>query len=404
MSEREGGRAFRTLDEADVAGKRVLLRVDLNVPMTDGKVSDATRIARVAPTIRELADKGAKVVLLSHFGRPKGGPDDTNSMRPLVAPLAQAVGREVHFASDCVGPAAETAVAGLTNGEVLLLENSRFHAGETKNDPDFTAALAKLGDLYVNDAFSAAHRAHATTEGLAHHLPSYAGRTMEAELVHLERALGTPQRPVGAVVGGAKISTKLDLLGNLVRRVDVLMIGGGMANTFLFAKGVGVGTSLCEADLAGTAREIMDKAKDAGCEIVLPVDAVVASKFAAGAPDEVVAIDAVPADKMILDIGPQSIARVEAVLQGLKTLVWNGPFGAFEIQPFDRGTVRVAQAAAALTKGGKLVTVAGGGDTVSALNAAGVGDDLTYVSTAGGAFLEWLEGKVLPGVDALAAR
>ena len=396
--------AFSTLDEVDVRGKRVLLRLDLNVPMAAGKVTDATRITRVAPTVRELADKGAKVIVLSHFGRPKGTPDTENSMRPIAAALAAELGHAVAFAEACIGAQARAAIDDLADGDVLLLENARFHKGETANDPAFVAELAALGDIYVNDAFSAAHRAHATTEGLARALPAYAGRTMQAELKHLGAALSHPERPLTAVVGGAKISTKLELLGNLSTRVDRLVIGGGMANTFLFAQGKAVGTSLCEKDMAETARTIMARAAEAGCEIVLPVDAVVADRFAAGAPDEVVSIDAVPTDKMILDIGPQSIARVEALLQDVRTLVWNGPFGAFEIPPFDRGTVRVAQAAAALTKAGKLVTVAGGGDTVAALNHAGVADDLTYLSTAGGAFLEWLEGKALPGVEALRRR
>ena len=401
----DGGKpAFRTLDEVDVRGRRVLLRLDLNVPMADGRVTDATRITRVAPSVRELSDKGAKVIVLAHFGRPKGEPDAENSMRPLVAALEAELGRPVVFADDCIGPVAAAAVGALADGGVLLLENARFHKGETANDAAFVAELATLGDLYVNDAFSAAHRAHATTEGLAHVLPAYAGRTMQAELEHIGAALNHPERPLAAVVGGAKVSTKLDLLGNLSTKVDRLVIGGGMANTFLFAQGHAIGASLCEKEMAGTAREIIEKAKAAGCEIVLPVDAVVAEKFAAGAPDEVVAIDAVPADKMILDIGPQSAARVEALLQDVKTLVWNGPFGAFEIAPFDRGTVRVAQAAAALTKAGKLITVAGGGDTVAALNQAGVADAFTYISTAGGAFLEWLEGKPLPGVEALRPR
>ena len=393
--------AFRTLDGADVSGKRVLTRVDLNVPMSKGVVSDLTRITRVVPTIRDLADGGAKVILLAHFGRPKGAFEVKSTLEPLAVALERELGRTVTFVADCVGSVAEEAVAAMQDGDVVLLENARFHPGETSNDPAFVAKLAKLGDLYVNDAFSAAHRAHATTEGLARVLPSYAGRTMQAELDYLGKALSHPERPVAAVVGGAKISTKLDLLGNLVKRVDVLIIGGGMANTFLFAQGVGVGTSLCEKDMADTARSIMASAKEAGCTIVLPVDAVVAERFEAGAPDETVPVDAVPADRMILDIGPQTVARIEALLQDVKTLVWNGPFGAFEIKPFDRGTVRVAQAAAALTRAGKLVTVAGGGDTVSALNVAGVADELTYLSTAGGAFLEWLEGKSLPGVEAL---
>jgi phosphoglycerate kinase len=394
---------YRTLDDADVAGKRVLVRVDLNVPMSKGVVSDLTRVTRVVPTIKELADRGAKVILLSHFGRPKGEPNNKDSLEPLAVALEREVGRSVGFVEDCIGPKAEAAVAALRPGAILLLENTRFHKGETDNDPAFVAALAKLGDLYVNDAFSAAHRAHASTEGLARVMPAYAGRTMEAEIAHLSSALTTPERPLAAIVGGAKISTKLDLLENLVKRVEKLIIGGGMANTFLFAEGKGVGASLCESDMAETARRILAAAQTAGCEIVLPVDAVVAPKLEAGVSSSVVPIDAVPSDQMILDIGPQSVARVEALLQEVKTLVWNGPFGAFEIKPFDRGTVRVAEAAAALTRAGKLITVAGGGDTVSALNLAGVGDAFTYISTAGGAFLEWMEGKALPGVEALRA-
>ena len=399
----EGRKAFRSLDEVDVRGKRVLLRLDLNVPMADARVTDSTRIQRIVPGVRELADTGAKVIVLSHFGRPKGKVEAASSMRPVAAALAAELGRPVAFAEDCVGEPAAAAIRNLGDGDVLMLENARFHKGEEGNDPAFVAEVAKLGDLYVNDAFSAAHRAHATTEGLAHVLPAYAGRTMQAELENIGAALEHPQRPLAAVVGGAKVSTKLDLLGNLSTKVDRLIIGGGMANTFLSAQGKAVGASLCEKDMAGTARDIIEKAKAAGCEIVLPVDAVVAEKFAAGAPDEVVSVDAVPEGKMILDIGPQSVARIEALLQDVKTLVWNGPFGAFEIAPFDRGTMRVAQAAAALTQAGRLVTVAGGGDTVAALNQAGVAEAFTYISTAGGAFLEWLEGKALPGVEALKA-
>jgi phosphoglycerate kinase len=394
--------AFRTLDQADVKGKRVLLRVDLNVPMEHGKVTDATRIERVAPTIAELAGKGGKVILLAHFGRPKG-PDPKESLRPVAAEVAKIIKRPVAFAEDCIGGKAEAAVAAMKPGDVLCLENTRFHPGEEKNDPAFVAALAKLGDLWVNDAFSAAHRAHASTEGLGHKLPAYAGRTMQAELEALSRALEAPQRPVAAIVGGAKVSTKLDLLGNLVEKVDVLMIGGGMANTFLLALGKPVGKSLAERDLAGTAREILAKAKETGCEIVLPVDAVVAQKFEAHAPSRVVGVDGVGSDDMILDIGPRSVEHVISVLARVKTLVWNGPFGAFELEPFDNGTVEVAEAAAELTAAGKLVSVAGGGDTVAALNHAGVADDFSYVSTAGGAFLEWMEGKPLPGVEALRA-
>jgi len=393
---------FRTLDEVDVRGRRVLIRVDLNVPMQDGRVADATRIERVAPTIRELAEKGARVVVLSHFGRPKGKPSAAMSQRPLVEPLAQALGRKVAFADDCIGPRAEAAVAALGDGGVLLLENVRFHEGEEANDKAFVAALAKLGDLYVNDAFSAAHRAHASTEGLAHALPSFAGRLMQAELEALESALGAPRRPAIAVVGGAKISGKLEVLGNLIGKVDAIAIGGGMANTFLFARGVQVGKSLCERDLAVTAADIMARAADAGCAVLLPSDAVVAETFAAGAPSRVVGVDRVPETAMILDIGPASVDAFAERIGASRTLLWNGPMGAFELEGFAAGTVGVAQCAAAQTRAGRLVSVAGGGDTVAALALAGVQDAFTYVSTAGGAFLEWLEGKELPGVAALA--
>ncbi|QGM45593.1 phosphoglycerate kinase [Methylocystis heyeri] len=394
--------SFKTLDDIDVKGKRVLLRVDLNVPMENGRVADATRIERVLPTIREIADKGGKVVLLAHFGRPKGAPNEEDSLRPVAGALEELLGRSVAFAADCIGaPAAET-VAAMKNGDVALLENTRFHKGEEKNDAGFADELAKNGDIYVNDAFSAAHRAHASTEGLAHKLPSFAGRAMQAELEALEKALGKPQRPVLAVVGGAKISTKLDLLGNLVAKVDYLVIGGGMANTFLAAQGKAVGKSLCEKDLLDTARDIIAKAKSAGCEIVLPEDVTVAQKFEAHAPAHFVTVDHVGADDMILDVGPKTVAHVESLLAKTKTLVWNGPFGAFELPPFDEGTSAVAQTAARLTREGKLLSVAGGGDTVSALNQAGAAAEFTYVSTAGGAFLEWLEGKELPGVAALA--
>ncbi|WP_377840547.1 phosphoglycerate kinase [Bosea sp. UC22_33] len=392
--------AFRTLDDADLAGKRVLVRVDLNVPMEDGKVSDTTRIDRILPTIREIADKGGKVVLLAHFGRPKGR-DDKNSLRQVVPALTQALGRPVTFVEDCIGDDVAKALTAARNGDVLLLENTRFHAGDEKNDPEFVKALAANGDLYVNDAFSAAHRAHASTEGLAHVLPAYAGRTMQAELEALSAGLDNPARPVMAIVGGAKVSTKLDLLGNLVRKVDVLAIGGGMANTFLAARGINVGKSLCEHDLVGTAREIEEKAKAAGCEILLPVDALVAREFKAHPSYRVVPVGEVEADEMILDAGPLSIAEVVLRLEKVKTLVWNGPFGAFELPPFDTATVAVAKAAAKRVKAGQLVAVAGGGDTVAAMNHAGVADDLSYVSTAGGAFLEWMEGKALPGVEAL---
>ena len=391
---------FRTLDQAEVNKKRVLLRVDLNVPMADGRVTDRTRIERIAPTITEIAHKGGKVILLSHLGRPKGA-DPKDSLRPVAAVVADVIGRPVGFAEDCIGEKAETAVARMQPGEILCLENTRFHKGEAKNDPAFVAALAKLGDLWVNDAFSAAHRAHASTEGLGHVLPAYAGRSMEAELDALTKALDAPERPLAAIVGGAKISTKLDLLGNLVTKVNALIIGGAMANTFLLALGKDVGKSLVEREIAGTARDVLDKAKAGGCEIVLPVDAVVAQKFEANAPSRVVSVDAVGPGDMILDVGPRSIEHVVSVLARARTLVWNGPFGAFEMEPFDNGTIETAEAAAELTQAGKLVSVAGGGDTVAALNAAGVADRFTYVSTAGGAFLEWLEGKTLPGAEIL---
>ncbi len=393
---------FRTIDDlGDITGKRVLLRVDLNVPMADGKVTDATRIERVAPTINELADKGAKVVLLAHFGRPKGAPSAEFSLAPVAAETAEIIGRPVGFATDCIGEAATRAVARMADGDVLMLENTRFHKGEEKNDAEFTAALAANGDVFVNDAFSAAHRAHASTEGLAHHMTAVAGRTMQAELEALEAGLGQPKRPVAAIVGGAKVSSKIDLLENLVKKVDMLVIGGGMANTFLAAQGVNVGKSLCEHDLADTARRIMAAAKDAGCRIILPVDAVVAWKFEANADNRTVALDAVPADAMILDAGDASVREINAALSTAKTVIWNGPLGAFELTPFDRATVAVARHVAGLTQSGQLVSVAGGGDTVSALNHAGIAGDLTYVSTAGGAFLEWMEGKALPGVEAL---
>ncbi|HEY4141565.1 MAG TPA: phosphoglycerate kinase [Pseudolabrys sp.] len=394
---------FRTLDSIDLKGKRVLVRVDLNVPVENGVVTDSTRIERVAPALTELADKGAKVILLSHFGRPKGR-DPKNSLKPVAAEVARVIKRPVKFVDDCVGAQAEAAVAAARNGDILCLENTRFHAGEEKNDPEFVAQLAKLGDIWVNDAFSAAHRAHASTEGLGHKLPAYAGRAMQAELDALGKALETPQRPVVAIVGGAKISTKLDLLSNLLAKVDVLVIGGAMANTFLLAQGKQVGKSLVERDLLDTARKIMDEAKAKGREVVLPVDAVVAEKFEANALSKVVSVDAVPEGSMILDIGPKSVEQVVSVLARAKTLVWNGPFGAFEMEPFDAGTVSVAEAAAELTQAGKLVTVAGGGDTVAAMNVAGVADRFTYISTAGGAFLEWLEGKALPGVEVLRVK
>ncbi|MFN3547924.1 MAG: phosphoglycerate kinase [Mesorhizobium sp.] len=393
---------FRTLDDiGDVTDKRVLLRVDLNVPMKDGKVTDATRIERVAPTIEELSDKGAKVILLAHFGRPKDGPDPALSLAPIAAATEAVLDRRVHFAADCIGDVAAGAVKAMAGGDILLLENTRFHKGEEKNDPDFVKALAANGDVYVNDAFSAAHRAHASTEGLAHLMPAFAGRTMQAELEALEKGLGNPRRPVVAIVGGAKVSSKIDLLMNLVKKVDALVIGGGMANTFLAARGTDVGKSLCEHDLASTAKQIMIEAATAGCAVILPVDGVVAREFRAGAASEIVAIDAVPADAMILDVGPKTVEAVNAWIDRAATVVWNGPLGAFEIAPFDAATVAAARFAAAQTREGKLVSVAGGGDTVAALHHAGVADNFTYVSTAGGAFLEWMEGKPLPGVDVL---
>lgn len=395
--------SFRTLDDMDLDGKRVLVRVDLNVPMTDGSVTDTTRIERILPTLREIVRANGKVILLAHFGRPKGARVADMSLKPVVRPLSELLGQSVDFADDCIGASASDAVAKMVPGGVLLLENTRYHAGEEKNDADFAKALAANGDVYVNDAFSAAHRAHASTEGLARLLPACAGRTMQAELEALSAALGTPKRPVLAVVGGAKVSSKIDLLENLVGRVDMLVIGGGMANTFLAAQGINVGKSLCEHDLADTAKRIMAAADKAGCEIVLPVDAVVAKEFAAGAANETVALDAIPADGMILDVGAASIAHVTAKIDKAATLVWNGPLGAFEIAPFDTATVAAAQHAATRTKAGKLLSVAGGGDTVAALNHANAASDFTYVSTAGGAFLEWLEGKVLPGVAALEA-
>jgi phosphoglycerate kinase len=381
----------------------VLLRVDLNVPMENGRITDATRIERVAPTITEIAEKGGKVILLAHFGRPKG-PDPEESLRPVVAALAHAAKRHVSFAEDCVGPKAEQAVAAMKPGDVLLLENTRFHKGEEKNDPAFVAELAKLGDLWVNDAFSAAHRAHASTEGLGHKLPAYAGRTMQAELEALEKALENPKKPVIAIVGGAKVSTKLDLLGNLTTKVEALVIGGAMANTFLHAQGVNVGKSLVERDMADTARRILEKAAADHCAIILPVDAIVAYRFEANAPSHAYGVDAIPAEGMMLDVGSQSIQRIKGAIDEAATLVWNGPLGAFEMHPFERATVEVAKYAAARTKSGKLVSVAGGGDTVAALNAAGVVHQFTYVSTAGGAFLEWMEGKPLPGVEVLGQK
>ncbi len=392
---------FRTLDSLDADGKRVLMRADLNVPVRDGKITDLTRIERLSPTIRELSAEGAKVIVCSHFDRPKGKRVPEMSLRPMAEALSHVLGKPVAFADDCIGEAAGKAVAAMANGDVLVLENTRFHAGEEKNDATFSAALAALADVFVNDAFSAAHRAHASTEGVAHLLPAYAGRLMQAELEALDAALGSPQRPVAAIVGGSKVSTKLELLGNLVTKVNVLVIGGAMANTFLAAQGKAVGKSLQEAEMHDTAREILVQAANAGCEVVLPVDAVVAAEFRANPPTQTVSVDAVPPDCMILDVGPVSVAALIARLPSLKTLVWNGPLGAFETPPFDVATMALAKAVAEATGRGTLRSVAGGGDTVSALRQAGVIEKLSYVSSAGGAFLEWLEGKTLPGVAAL---
>lgn len=398
--------AFKTLnDMGDITGKRVLVREDLNVPMADGQVTDDTRLRAAAPTLLELADRGAKVLILAHFGRPKGERKAEMSLEQVVPALVNVLGRDVAFVDDCAGEAAAAAVAALAPGSIAVLENTRFHAGEEKNDPALVSAMAALGDLYVNDAFSAAHRAHASTEGLAHTLPAFAGRSMEAELVALEKALGKPEKPVAAVVGGAKVSTKLDVLKHLVARVDHLIIGGGMANTFLAARGVDVGKSLCEHDLTGTAEEILDAADAAGCTVHLPYDVVVAKEFAANpASLRTCNVHEVAADEMILDVGPAAVEALADVLKTCRTLVWNGPMGAFETAPFDKATVALARTAAALTKEGSLVSVAGGGDTVAALNHAGVAGDFSFVSTAGGAFLEWMEGRDLPGVSALLHR
>jgi phosphoglycerate kinase len=392
---------FRTLDDLDVAGKRVLLRADLNVPVKDGKVTDSTRIERLAPTIEALLQKGAKVVVMSHFGRPKG-PDPVLSLRPLAEPLSRAIGgRPVHFAPDCIGPEAKRVVDALKPSEVALLENLRFHKGEEANDPAFAKQLAELGDAYVDDAFSAAHRAHASIEALAHLLPAAAGKNMQMELEALGAALEHPRRPVIALVGGAKVSTKIDLLKFMTGKVDRLAIGGAMANTFLFAQGKPVGRSLCERDLADTARAILAEAEKQRCEVIVPEDAVTAEKLEPGVVTRTVGVNAVPMNAMILDVGPQTVARIGAALEASNTLVWNGPVGAFETPPFDRATIAIARKVAELTMAGRLMSVAGGGDTVAALAAAGVTDELTYVSTAGGAFLEWLEGRELPGVKAL---
>jgi phosphoglycerate kinase len=393
--------SFRTLDNLDVAGKRVLLRADLNVPVRDGKITDLTRIERLSPTIRELAAKGAKVLVCSHFDRPKGKRVPEMSLAPMAAALADVLDRKVRFVEDCTGPAAEQAVDLLSRGDVLVLENTRFYVGEENNDPGFAAALAKLADIFVNDAFSAAHRAHASTEGVAHLLPSYAGRLMQAELEALHAALGNPVRPVAAIVGGAKVSTKLELLGNLVGKVDFLVIGGAMANTFLAAQGRGVGKSLQETEMHGMALEILVKAQTAGCRVVLPTDAIVARELKPNVQAETVSVDAVPPDSMILDVGPATVAALIQLLATLKTLVWNGPLGAFETPPFDAATSALARAVASATQNAGLRSVAGGGDTVSALRHAGVLEKMSYVSSAGGAFLEWMEGKTLPGVATL---
>ncbi|MBY6161041.1 phosphoglycerate kinase [Mameliella alba] len=393
--------AWNTLDDMDLEGKRVLTRVDINVPMENGEVTDTTRIERIAATVQNILDKGGKPVLLAHFGRPKGERREDMSLQPLIPSLEAVLGVEVVFAADCVGPAAATVIDGLTENQVALLENTRFHAGEEKNDPELVAGMAALGDVFCSDAFSAAHRAHASTTGLAHALPSCAGRLMQAELEALESALGSPARPVLAVVGGAKVSTKLDLLGNLVEKVDLLVIGGGMANTFLAAQGIDVGKSLAEHEMTGTAKDIMAKAEGAGCRILLPTDVVVAREFKEGAENETVAADACPADAMILDAGPASVEAIVEAIDEAETLIWNGPLGAFEIAPFDAATNAAAKHAAERSELGKLVSVAGGGDTVAALNKAGAASGFSYISTAGGAFLEWMEGKTLPGVAAL---
>jgi len=395
--------SFRTLDQADVKGKRVLVRLDLNIPVENGNVTDTTRIERSAPTVTTLVDKGAKVILLSHFGRPEGR-DPKESLKPVAEAVARIVKRPVAFAEDCVGAVAEKAVAAMKPGDILCLENTRFHQEEEKNDAKFVAALAKLGDIYVNDAFSAAHRAHASTEGLAHKLKAYAGLAMQAELEALSKALDAPQKPVIAMIGGAKVSTKLELLENLVGKVEALVIGGGMANTFLHARGYGIGKSLAEKNMAETARRIMEKADAHNCAVMLPLDGIVAHKLETNAGAHDYGIDAIPVDGMILDVGPLTVERIQATIDDAATLVWNGPLGAFETRPFDRATITVARYAAARAKAGNLVAIAGGGDTVAALNRAGVTGDFTYVSTAGGAFLEWMEGKTLPGVEALRVK
>ncbi len=392
---------FATLDDLRVAGKTVLLRADLNVPLDQGRVSDVSRLERLLPTLKELSQNGAKIVILSHYGRPKNKPEAKLSLRPVAAALSEIVNQPVAFAEDCIGPIAREAIAKLKKGKILVLENTRFHAGEETNDPQFAKELAALGDIYVNDAFSCAHRAHASTEGLAHLLPSAAGRLMQAELQALQQALEKPERPVAALVGGSKISTKLDLLQNLFGKVDILVLGGGMANTFLAAKGTAIGKSICEPEMFETARTIMQRAEQRGCHILLPRDVVVASALKAGVSVQTVSTTAIPPDQMILDLGPASIKEIKENLMLCKTVVWNGPLGAFEVPPFDHATNEVAILVADLTKRGKILSVAGGGDTVAALTNAGVTHGMSYLSTAGGAFLEWLEGRELPGIVAL---
>jgi phosphoglycerate kinase len=392
---------LKTTQGVDVKGKRVLVRADLNVPVKNGKVTDATRLARVVPGLKELAGRGAKVIVISHFGRPKSGPEAEFTLQPVADEMARIAGVKMAFAADCIGAAATSTIGAMKDGDIAVLENLRFHKGEEKNDPSFAAELAKLGDLFVGDAFSCAHRAHASTEGLTHHLPSYAGPLLMEEINALRVALENPKRPVVAIVGGMKVSTKIEVLTNLVAKVDKLVIAGGMANTFLQSMGRMTGQSITEPDFHSTAREIMAEAKAKGCEIILPVDAVVADAFAEDVETAIVSIHNVPFDKMILDVGPESIAHLNTVLEGCHTVLWNGPMGAFEIRKFATGTFEVAKKVAGLTKAGKMTSVAGGGDTVAALNAAGVTEDFTYVSTAGGAFLEWLEGRELPGIAAL---
>jgi phosphoglycerate kinase len=392
---------LKTIDDLKVAGKRVLVRVDLNVPIQNGQVTDTTRIDRIVPTLTELSDKGAKVIVISHFGRPKGQVVSEMSLAPIAKALSISCSQPITFATDSIGKCAQMTIDAMATGDIVMLENLRFHADEEINDKAFAVKLAKLGDVYISDAFSCSHRAHASTEGVAHLLPSAAGRLMQAEVESLSCALDKPHSPVAAVVGGAKVSTKMGVLGNLSKKVDVLIIGGGMANTFLFAKGIDVGSSLCEKDMAEAAREILNNAGKAGCDIVLPTDAVISREFKAGADSHTVALNAIPADAMILDVGPATITNVTAKLKICRTLVWNGPFGAFEIPPFDAGTNAISQAAARMTTAGQIVSVAGGGDTVAALAHAGVSDNFSYISTAGGAFLEWMEGKKLPGLEVL---